>query len=82
MKASNLPDTEFKTVVIRMLKELSENFKSMKKDIETIKKNQSEMKATLTEMKNNFQLIKRNVYYTENQVSDLEYKETKTIQSE
>ena len=47
MKASNLPDTEFKTLVIRMLNEhrkrvddLSDNFNkeivSIKKDIETI----------------------------------------------
>ena len=55
MEASKLPGTEFKTMVIRMLKELSENFNSMKKDIETIKKNQSEMKDTLTNMKNNLQ---------------------------
>ena len=31
MEASNLPDTEFKAVVIRVLKKLSENFNSMKK---------------------------------------------------
>ena len=45
MKASNLPDIEFKRMVIRMLKELSENYKelgenynSMNMDIETIEK--------------------------------------------
>ena len=42
METSNLPGTEFKTLVIRLLKELSENFNkeivSIKKDIETIKK--------------------------------------------
>ena len=31
MEISNLPDAEFKTVVIRMLKELSEDLSSMKK---------------------------------------------------
>ena len=41
MEARKLPDTEFKTMVIRMLKELSENFNSMKKDTETIKKRTS-----------------------------------------
>ena len=48
MEASKLPDIEFKTKVMRMLKELSENFNSMKKDIETIKKkkNQSAIKNT------------------------------------
>ena len=45
MEANNLPVTEFKTMVIRMLKELSENMNSIKKDTETIKKNQSEMKS-------------------------------------
>lgn len=35
MEASNLPDTEFKAQVIRMLKELSEN---LNKEIASIKK--------------------------------------------
>ena len=37
MEASNFPDTEFKKVLIRVLKELSENFNNIKKDIETIR---------------------------------------------
>ena len=58
IQASKLSVTEFKILVIRMLKELSENCKelqgsykeltenytSMKKDIETINKSQEEMK--------------------------------------
>ena len=48
MEISNLSDTEFKTLVIRMLKELSENFNC-------IKKIHSEMKDTLIEIKNNLQ---------------------------
>ena len=40
METSNLLDAEFKTLVIRMLNELSENFNS-------IKKGQSEIKNTL-----------------------------------
>ena len=46
MGASELSDIEFKTMVIRMLKELTDNYKelsdnynSMKKEIETINKN-------------------------------------------
>ena len=35
MQTSNLLGAEFKTLVIRMLKELSENFNSMKKDMKT-----------------------------------------------
>ena len=46
MEISNLSDAGFKTVVIRMLKELSE-------DLSSIKKTQSEMKGTLIEIKNN-----------------------------
>ena len=40
----SLLDAQFKTLVIRMLNELSGNFNSIKKD-------QSEMKDTVTEMK-------------------------------
>ena len=53
MEASKLKDTEYQPMVIRMLKELCENFNSMKKGTETIKKNLSKIKGILTEMKNN-----------------------------
>ena len=46
LEISNLSDIGFKTLVIRMLKELSE-------DLKTIKKIQSETKDTLIEIKNN-----------------------------
>ena len=45
MKISNLSDAEFKTLVIRTLKVLSE-------DLRSIKKIQSETKDTLTEINN------------------------------
>ena len=48
MEISNLSDAEFKTLVIRMLQELSE-------DLSSIKKIQSETKASLIEIKNNLQ---------------------------
>ena len=48
METSNLSDTEFKTLFIRMLKELSEGLTS-------IKQIQSETKETLIEIKNNVQ---------------------------
>lgn len=44
MEARNLSDIEFKLMVIRILKKLSENYNNMKKEIETINKNQSEIK--------------------------------------
>ena len=48
METSNPLDAQFKTLIISMLNELTENLKSIKKD-------QSEMKDTLTEIKNNLQ---------------------------
>ena len=44
METNNLLDAEFKTFVVRMLNELSENLNS-------IKKNQSEIKNTLIEIR-------------------------------
>ena len=46
MEISNLSDAELKRVIIRMLKELSE-------DLSSLKKTQSETKDTLIEIKNN-----------------------------
>ena len=64
---SNLSDTE--TLVIRMLKELSE-------DLNNIKKVQSEAMGILIEIKNNLQGNSR-VGEAENQINDLEHKEAK-----
>ena len=75
MEMSNLSDAEFKTLVIRMLKELSEDLKS-------IKKTQSEMKETLIEIKNNLQGNNSRVDEAKNQINDLEHKEAKSNQSE
>ena len=70
MKISNLSDVEFKTLVIRMLKELSE-------DLNSIGRIQSEIKDTLIEIKNNLQGINSGVNEAENQINDLEHKEAK-----
>ena len=58
MKASKLSDIEFKIMVIRMFKELTDNYKelsknynSMKKETEIINKNEEEMKNTVSEIK-------------------------------
>ena len=55
---SKLPDAEFKTLVIRILRELKEDYMNLvitlteigniKMEIENIKKNQSEMKNIIT----------------------------------
>ena len=75
METSNLLDVELKTLVIRMLNELSENFNS-------IKQNQSEIKDTLTKMKNNLQGFNNRVYEAKNQIIHLEHKEAKNTLSE
>ena len=75
MERSNLSDAEFKTLLIRMFKELSEDLSSMKKT-------QSETKGTLIEIKNNLQGNNSRVTKVENQIHDLTHKEAKTNQSE
>ena len=74
MEISNLSDAKFKTLVIRMFKELSENLSS-------IKKIQSNMKDSLIEIKNNLQGNNR-VDEVKNQINDFEHKEAKNNQSE
>ena len=73
MQKSNLSDVEFKTLVVRMLKELSE-------ELGSIKKTQSETKDSLIEIKNNLQRNHSRVEEAENQISDLEH--NKNNQSE
>ena len=75
MELNNLSDAEFKTLVIRMLKELSE-------DLNSIKNIQSEMKDTRIEIKNNLQANNSRVDEDKNQINDLEHKEPKNNQSE
>ena len=71
MKISNLSDAQFKTLVIRMLKELSV-------DLSSIKKIQSETKDSLSEIKNNLQGKNSTADEDENQINDLEQKKQKT----
>ena len=75
IEISNLLDTEFKTLVIRMLKELGE-------ELSSIKKTQSEMKDTLIEIKNNLQGNNSRMDEAKNLINDLEHKEAKNNQSE
>ena len=73
MEISNLLDAEFKTLVIRILKELSE-------DLSSIKKTQSEMKDTLIEIRNDLQGNNSRVDEAKNQINNLEDKEAKNNQ--
>ena len=65
MDRSNLSDAEFKTLVISLLRKLSE-------DLNNIKNIQSEMNFTLIETKNNLQGINSRVDEAENQINDLQ----------
>ena len=71
MEKNNLSDAEFKTLVKRMLKELSE-------DLSSIKKIHSETKDTLIEIKNNLQGNNNRVDEAENQTNDLDIRKQKT----
>ena len=59
---SNLSDAEFKTLVIMMVKELSE-------DLDSIKKSPSETKDTLIEIRNNLHGNSSRVDKAENQIN-------------
>ena len=71
MEISNLSGA----LVIRMLKEFSEDLKSMKKI-------QSEMKDMLTKIKNNLQGNNSRTVEAKNQINDLEHKEAKNNHTE
>ena len=75
MEISNLSDAEFTTLVIRMLKKLSE-------DLNSIKKIQSETKDTLIEIKDNLQGINSRIDEAENPINDVEHKKAENNQSE
>ena len=75
MEIRNLLHAEFKTLAIRMLKEVSE-------DLNSIKKIQPETKDMLIEIKNNLQGNNSRVDKTKNQINDLEHKKGKNKQSE
>ena len=76
IEARNLSDTEFKEMVIRMLKKLNENYKElsgnfiiMKKYIETMNKNELEMKNAISEM-NTLERIKSRLTEAEDWISN------------
>ena len=73
MEISSLSDANLKTLVIRMLKALSE-------DLNSIEKIQSEMKSSLTEIKNKLQGNNSRVDEAKNQTNVLEHEEAKNNQ--
>ena len=79
IQTSNL-STEFKVMVIRMRKELTGNYISMKKDIKTMNKNQVDMKTTISEIKNTLEGINSRLDEAEDQIRELEDNITVTTQ--
>ena len=69
MEIASLSDVQFKTLVIRMLKEFIEYSNNI----------MEEMKFTLSEIKKNIQGTNRGEDEAKNQINDLEYKEGKSI---
>ena len=85
MEAAKLSNIEFKLMVIKMpkeLTELSENYNSMKKEIETITKNQEEMNNKISEIKNTLEGITSRLDEAEDRISELEFKVEKNTQIE
>ena len=74
-EVANLSDAQFKTLVIRMLQELTGYFNS-------IKKTQAEMKVTLCEIKKNLQGTNSDRKETRTRINGFEQKEGKNIQPE
>ena len=72
---ANLSDAQFKTLVIRMLQELTGYFNS-------IKKTQAAMKVTLCEMKKNLQGTNSDGKETGTQINGVDQKEEGNIQPE
>ena len=70
MEIANLLDAEFKTLVIRMLRELEYSKQTNKQTNE-----EEEMKVTLSKIKNNLQETNRDGKEARIQTNDLEHKE-------
>ena len=71
IEVSNLSDAEFKTLVIRMLNEHTE-------DLSSIKKIHAETKDTHIEIKNNLQRNISRMVEAKNEINDLEHKAAKS----
>ena len=82
---SNLPDKEFKVMIIRMFTELrrrmDELSKNFNKEFENIRKNQTDLKDTITEIRNTTEGINSRPDDIE-QISDLENRIMEITQSE
>ena len=75
MALSNMPDREFKVMVIKILTGLEKRVEDISETLNNeIKKNQSEMKNTINEIKNTLDGINNRVDEAEESISDLKGK--------
>ena len=83
---NNLPDKEYKVMVISMLTELErridEHSENFNKELGNIKRNQSELKNTIMEMKNFLEGLKSRVDDMEAQISKLDERLEEITQAE
>ena len=86
MEIDNLPDEEFKVVVLNILTKLGrrmeEHGEIFNKMLENIRENQSELKSTVTKMKNTLEGITSRLDDTEEQINDLKDEIVEIIKSE
>ena len=72
---SNLPNKEFKVMLLKMFKELrrriDEHREKINKKLENIKKNQKNLENTITEIKNRLQGINSRLDDSEKWISEL-----------
>ena len=75
VEISNLPNKEFKVMIIKMLNKLrrrmDEHSENFNKDLENIRKNQTELKNTITDIKNILEGINSRLDDTKEWISKL-----------
>ena len=85
MEISNMPDREFKVMVIKILiikKRVEDLNKTLNKEIKNIEKNQSEMKNSITEIKNTLEGIYSRPDKPEGWMGNLENRPVESNQTE
>ena len=84
IEISNLPNKEFKIMIIKMFtklgRKMDEHSENFNKELENIKEDQSEQKNTITELKNTLEGINSILDDLEEQISDLKDRVVKNTQ--
>ena len=78
----NLPEKEFRVMIIKMIQNLRNRMEAqnekiqeiLNKDLEELKNKQTEMNNTITEMKNTLEGINNRIMEAEERISELEIK--------